>query len=85
LRTIIHCLKTTDRKESEDAIFNIVKRLSADMFNILKNSIIEVLFKLNSSLENNQKKRIDERRDELLRSTYTKTRERGKELSNHSR
>jgi hypothetical protein len=85
LRRIIYCLKNTDRKESVDAIFNIVEKVNDDMYSNLKSSVFDVLFNLNSSLQKNWKTRIYERIDALLRSINPKTHERGIELSRGSR
>lgn len=85
LRRIIYCLKNTDRKESVDAIFNIVERVNEDLYNILKSSVFEVFFTLSSSLENNQKKRINKNIRKLIKNPDPKIRERGKELADHSR
>ena len=85
LRRIIFFLRHTEKKESVDALFQLVGRTIDEVYKNLEDNLIRILFNLNSTLQNSQKSYIDENIDKLLRSTNPITRERGIVLGSRSR
>lgn len=84
LREIIYLFKHTDKEDSVNSIFNIVKRVNDDMYKSLNQIILEVIFRQDSILKQTQYAQINRKIDELLKSENPKIQVRGRELSKYA-
>jgi len=81
LLSIIYFLKVTDRKDSVNALFRMVERMSDELYSNLKGFIWDALFREDSVLKKTQSKLIDKKIEELLNHQDPRIRKRAKELS----
>jgi len=80
----IYFLRQTDKKESVDALFQLVEELSNEKYDNMKDDIREALFKEDSELKKTQRVYIDDKIDNLLKHENPTIRKRAKELSERS-
>lgn len=84
LREIISFYKYTDKKESVESLFEIFENISDDLFKKLYSTIEETLFRRGSILKKTQKRLIDTKIIELLKSKNQQIRKRAVLLSEKS-